>query len=88
MGNTMKAIRYDRYGRRYDLLIDVAGNRTLPETRRVLVPIRVLAGVGGPDKGRWIGPLGRTVRMALLSPAVSQRMSDSGMKMVAGIPAE
>jgi NADPH:quinone reductase-like Zn-dependent oxidoreductase len=30
--------------------------------------------VGGPDTGRWIGPLGRSARMALLSPAVSQRM--------------
>jgi NADPH:quinone reductase-like Zn-dependent oxidoreductase len=53
----------------YDLLIDIAGNRTLAETRRVLVPKGVLVGVGGPNKGRWIGPLGRTARMALLSPA-------------------
>jgi NADPH:quinone reductase-like Zn-dependent oxidoreductase len=34
----------------------------------------VLVAVGGPDKGRWIGPLGRSARMALLSPVVSQRM--------------
>ena len=65
---------FTRAGRRYDLLVDIAGNRTLSETRRVLVPKGVLVAVGGPDKGRWIGPLGRSVRMALLSPAVSQRM--------------
>ncbi len=65
---------FTRAGRRYDLLVDIAGNRTLSETRRVLVPKGVLVAVGGPDKGRWIGPLGRTARMALLSPAVSQRM--------------
>jgi NADPH:quinone reductase-like Zn-dependent oxidoreductase len=65
---------FTRAGRRYDLLIDIAGNRTLSQTRRVLVPKGVLVAVGGPDKGRWIGPLGRTARMALLSPAVSQRM--------------
>ena len=65
---------FTRTGRRYDLLVDIAGNRTLAETRRVLAPKGVLVGVGGPNKGRWIGPLGRSVRMALLSPAVSQRM--------------
>jgi NADPH:quinone reductase-like Zn-dependent oxidoreductase len=65
---------FTRAWRRYDLVIDIAGNRTLAETRRVLVPRGVLVGVGGPDTGRWIGPLGRSARMALLSPAVSQRM--------------
>ena len=35
----------------------------------------MLVGVGGPNRGRWIGPLGRSARMALLSPAVSQRMA-------------
>jgi len=65
---------FTQAGRRYDLLVDIAGNRTLSKTRRVLVPKGVLVAVGGPDKGRWIGPLGRSARMALLSPAVSQRM--------------
>jgi len=61
-------------GRQYDLLLDIAGSRSLSETRRVLLPSGVLVGVGGPNKGNWVGPLGRTARMALLSPAVSQRM--------------
>jgi len=65
---------FTRAGRRYDLLVDIAGNRTLAETRRALAPTGVLVGVGGPDKGRWIGPLGRSVQMVLLSPVVSQRM--------------
>jgi NADPH:quinone reductase-like Zn-dependent oxidoreductase len=58
----------------YDLLVDIAGNRTLAETRRVLAPKGVLVAVGGPNKGRWVGPLGRSVKMALMSPAVSQRL--------------
>ena len=65
---------FTRAERRYDLLIDIAGNRSLAETRRVLAPKGALVLVGGPNKGRWIGPFGRTIRMLLQSPAVSQRM--------------
>ena len=65
---------FTRAERRYDLLIDIAGNRSLAETRRVLVRKGVLVVVGGPNKGRWIGPFGRTIKMLLQSPAVSQRM--------------
>jgi NADPH:quinone reductase-like Zn-dependent oxidoreductase len=60
--------------RQYDLLVDIAGSRSLSETRRVLLPKGVLVGVGGPNKGNWVGPLSRTARMAMLSPIVSQRM--------------
>jgi NADPH:quinone reductase-like Zn-dependent oxidoreductase len=60
--------------RRYDLVADIAGNRTLAETRGVLVPKGILVVVGGPNEGRWVGPYGRIARMTLLSPVVSQRM--------------
>jgi NADPH:quinone reductase-like Zn-dependent oxidoreductase len=65
---------FTQAGREYDLLIDIAGSRTLAETRAVLVPKGVLVAVGGPDKGRWVGPMGRAAKMAVLSPATSQRM--------------
>jgi NADPH:quinone reductase-like Zn-dependent oxidoreductase len=60
--------------RRYDLVADIAGNRTLAETRGVLVPNGIMVVVGGPNAGRWIGPYGRIARMALLSRVVTQRM--------------
>jgi NADPH:quinone reductase-like Zn-dependent oxidoreductase len=41
---------FTRARREYDLLIDIAGSRSLAETRRVLVPKGVLVGVGGPDR--------------------------------------
>jgi hypothetical protein len=66
---------FTRTGQRYDLLVDIAGNRTLAECRRVLAPRGVLVGVGGPNKGRWIGPMSRAVRMLLISPVVSQKMA-------------
>jgi len=60
--------------RQYDLLLDIAGSRSPSQTRRVLLPTGVLVGVGGPDKGNWVGPLSRAARMTLMSLAVSQRM--------------
>src|SRR5262249_62374932 len=64
---------FTRARREYDLVIDIAGNRTVTETRRVLVPKGVLVAVGGPDKGPWVGPLSRFAAMVVLSPAVRQR---------------
>ena len=44
---------------RYDVILDNVGNRSLPDNRRVLNPDgnTVLIGGGGPDDGRWIGPM-------------------------------
>ena len=60
---------------RYDLLLDIAGSRTLSETRQVLRPNGTLVCVGGPDQGNWIGPLSRTLKAVMLGPVVSQRMA-------------
>jgi len=65
---------FTKGGPQYDLLLDIAGSRSLSETRRVLLPAGVLVGVGGPNEGNWVGPLSRAARMAVLSLAVSQRM--------------
>jgi NADPH:quinone reductase-like Zn-dependent oxidoreductase len=66
---------FTRTGRRYDLLIDIAGNRPLGACRRVLTPRGVLVGVGGPNQGRWLGPMTRLAKALLLSPVVSQKLT-------------
>jgi NADPH:quinone reductase-like Zn-dependent oxidoreductase len=66
---------FTRSGLRYDALIDVAGNRAVSACRRVLVPDGVLVGVGGSSKGRWIGPMGRSIKMLVVAPLVSQQVA-------------
>jgi NADPH:quinone reductase-like Zn-dependent oxidoreductase len=60
-------------GRRYDLILDLAGNRPLSTLRRALTPDGTLVIVGGSG-GRWFMGIGRTLRAALVSPLVGQRL--------------
>ena len=62
---------------RYDLILDNVGNRPLSDIRRVLAPkgIYVLVGGGGPDDGRWLGPLVGVIKTLLVSPFVSQDLT-------------
>ncbi|HLX52078.1 MAG TPA: NAD(P)-dependent alcohol dehydrogenase [Streptosporangiaceae bacterium] len=66
---------FTRSGQRYDLLIDVAGSRPFTAYRRVLTPKGIVVGVGGPNKGRWLGPATRAVKALLLSPFISQKVA-------------
>ncbi|HEU4627367.1 MAG TPA: NAD(P)-dependent alcohol dehydrogenase [Steroidobacteraceae bacterium] len=61
---------------RYDLIFDTVGNRSLSEVRRVLVEKGIYVGIGGggPDAGKWIGPLVQPVKMLVYSPFVSQEL--------------
>ena len=61
-------------GRRF--ILDNVGNRSLAENRRVLKPDGryVLIGGGGPDNGRWIGPMIKPIGAAVTSWFVSQHM--------------
>jgi NADPH:quinone reductase-like Zn-dependent oxidoreductase len=52
-------------GPRYDLILDIAGNRSIVDRRRALRPKGTLVVIGGPKDGRWIGPLGASVRVFL-----------------------
>ena len=57
---------------RYDLLLDIIGNRSLSKTRGVLTPKGRFVMIGGP-KGRWIRPLDRILGALVSSPFVSQK---------------
>lgn len=61
---------------RYDVIIDNVGNHPVLANKRVLNPDGkyILIGGGGPDAGKWIGPLASPVKMLVLSPFVSQEL--------------
>jgi NADPH:quinone reductase-like Zn-dependent oxidoreductase len=61
--------------RRYDLILDTAGNRSLSHLRRALARRGTLVLVGGEGGGRWLGGFDRQIfRAPLLSPFVSQSL--------------
>src|SRR6266536_2353134 len=58
---------------RYDVILDIAGNRSLSHLRRALTPRGTLVIVGGEDAGNWLG-VRRQLRAAALSPFVGQKL--------------
>ncbi|KAB2352390.1 NAD(P)-dependent alcohol dehydrogenase [Actinomadura rudentiformis] len=65
----------ERQGR-YDLLMDIVGDRSLARLRRPLTPRGTLVIVGGiaSPRGGLLGPAAQVFRGALASPFVSQRI--------------
>ncbi|WP_308307652.1 NAD(P)-dependent alcohol dehydrogenase [Streptomyces sp. ISL-10] len=61
-------------GRRYDLILDTAGNRPLSHLRRALTPRGTLVIVGGEGGWRWLGGLHRALGALALSPFVGQNL--------------
>ena len=59
---------------RYDVIIDIGGNRRLAHLRRALAPKGTLVITGG-EGGRWLGGIGRNLRAQLLSLFVSQKLT-------------
>ena len=62
-----------RTGPRYDLVLDLAGNRPLSGLRRTLKPGGTLVIVGGSG-GPWTMGFGRTIRATFVSPFVRQQL--------------
>jgi NADPH:quinone reductase-like Zn-dependent oxidoreductase len=61
-------------GQRYELVLDIGGNRPLSRLRRVLTRDGTLVIVGGEGGGRWTGGIDRQLRAMALSPFVPQRL--------------
>jgi NADPH:quinone reductase-like Zn-dependent oxidoreductase len=64
---------FTRSGQRYDLILEMAGNRSLSDLRRALTPKGTLVLVGGSG-GRWFMGTGRTLRAVVVSRFVRQRL--------------
>ncbi len=60
-------------GQRYDVILDMAGNRSISELRGALTREGTLVIVGGTG-GRFLMGFGRTLRGVALSPFVSQNL--------------
>lgn len=61
-------------GRRYDVVLDNVGNKSLADCRRVLAPRGTLMPNSGTGGGPWVGPLPRMGQALLTSPFVKQRL--------------
>jgi NADPH:quinone reductase-like Zn-dependent oxidoreductase len=65
---------FTRHDRRYDILLDISGRRSVAACRRVLAPKGTFVIVGGPA-GRWLQPAGHAFGTAALAPLVGRRAS-------------
>jgi NADPH:quinone reductase-like Zn-dependent oxidoreductase len=61
--------------RRYDVVIDIGGNRTLLRLRRALTDRGTLVVVGGEEGGRVLQGTDRQLRAVLVSPFVRHRLT-------------
>ena len=61
-------------GQRYDIILDIAGNRSVSNLRRALAPKGTLVIVGGEGGGRWFGGINRQLGAQLRSMFVGQRL--------------
>ncbi|MCX4988331.1 MULTISPECIES: NAD(P)-dependent alcohol dehydrogenase [unclassified Streptomyces] len=70
------AVDFTREGRRYDVVFDLVGNRSLTAFRRALTPTGtlVLSGGGVSEGGSLFGPMGLLLRGPALSRFVGHRI--------------
>jgi NADPH:quinone reductase-like Zn-dependent oxidoreductase len=75
---------FTRGDERYDVILDIAGNHTWPEIRRVLTPEGTYVLIGHDQYGasghRWFGSLGRFAKLMVMAPFVNQLHPFRGAK--------
>jgi NADPH:quinone reductase-like Zn-dependent oxidoreductase len=75
---------FTRSGKRYDLVLDIAGNHPWSDLRRALTPEGTYVLIGHDQYGgsghRWFGSLGRFFRLMVISPFVSHLHPFRGAK--------
>jgi NADPH:quinone reductase-like Zn-dependent oxidoreductase len=65
---------------RYDLVFQLAGNRSPSDCRNALTPKGTLVLISGDSNGRWIGPVVRVIKALALAPFVSQTLASFTVK--------
>jgi NADPH:quinone reductase-like Zn-dependent oxidoreductase len=61
-------------GSSYDVILDIAGNRSLSHLRRALAPEGTVVIVGGEGGGKLLGGIDRQLRAYVLSLVVRQKL--------------
>jgi NADPH:quinone reductase-like Zn-dependent oxidoreductase len=59
---------------RYDVILDIGGNRPVSHLRRALTPRGTIVFVGGESGDRWTGGMGRQIRAVATSPFAQQNV--------------
>lgn len=67
-------------GQRHDVMLDLVGNRSLADCKRVLNPGGVFVSCAGEPAGNWIGPLVWLLKVVLAGVFASQKMAPFVMK--------
>jgi NADPH:quinone reductase-like Zn-dependent oxidoreductase len=65
---------FTQNGQKYDLILQLAGTRSPSDCRRALTSRGTLLLSSGESSGRWLGPVDRIIKAAVLSPFVSQKL--------------
>lgn len=75
---------FTRTGKRYDLILDIAGTKPWSDVRRALTPEGTYVLIGHDQYGgsghRWFGSLGRFFKLMVISPIVSHLHPFRGTK--------